>query len=319
MQTEKEDQRYLQQHPELGNLQEDFEQADGETPLPEGYSEDMLKAIAARTRPGARLRPLRIALSAAAALLVLAGVGLLLRQTQHKPAGAPLAAKTPKAVRWLMRINAKKEQDTWTMPDGSTVILYPKTTLRYREDFGHYGAREVKVNGEAFFEVVKEEKQPFTVYTDALRTQVLGTAFKVVNDSASDKIEVQLFTGKVRVVVPTKDYVLAPGQELTWLKDDRKVWVTNFNRRDGRTKLLDGKVGTLANWYMFNDQNLATVFDQLSAIYGTDIDYDDRSIKNMYFLGRLDRKDSLDKILNDLALLNHLTLTRSGSTYRISK
>ncbi|HTJ12339.1 MAG TPA: FecR domain-containing protein [Dinghuibacter sp.] len=315
MQTEKEDQRYLQEHPELGNLQEEFEQADGETPLPEGYSEDMLQTVVARTQTGnGRVWPIRIALSAAAAILILVGVGLLLRET--RPVNRKVMARTAKKVRWLTRTNTTGQQDAWTMPDGSTAILYPNARIQYPEDFGH-GARDAKVEGKVFFEVVRDEHAPFAVYTGGLKTEVLGTAFKVVN--AASEVQVELFTGKVRVDVPDSNYVLTPGQELTWRKDNTKVWVTSFNRRDGKTKLLDGKPGTLANWYLFNDQNLGTVFDQLSAIYGMDIEYDDRAIRNMYFLGRLDRKDSLDKILNDLALLNHLTLTRRGSTYRISK
>src|SRR5579872_6848087 len=113
MQTEKEDQRYLQEHPELGNLQEEFEQADGETPLPEGYSEGMLKAITAQTLAGAaqpgdaqaaphggRVRAIRIALAAAAAILLLASVGLLLKQIRGQHAGNKLTAKVEKTVRW---------------------------------------------------------------------------------------------------------------------------------------------------------------------------------------------------------------------------
>lgn len=314
MQNEKEDQRYLQQHPELGNLQEEFEQADGETPLPEGYSEDMLKAVTARTGKG-RVRPMRFALSAAAAILILAGVGLLFKETRHDGPRTPAIAA--RVAKWLTHTNATGRQVTWTMPDGSTAILYPNAKIQYREDFGRYEKREVKVEGRAFFEVVKDEHAPFIAYADKIKTEVLGTSFKVINDDS--EVEVVLFTGKVRVNAPDSGYILTPGQELTWMKDNTKVWVTSFNRHDGKTKLLDGKPGTLANWYMFNDQNLATVFDQLSAIYGADIEYDDNAIRNIYFLGRLDRKDSLDKILNDLALLNNLTLTRRGATYRISK
>ena len=126
MQTEKEDQ-YLQQHPELGNLQEEFEQADGETPLPESYSEDMLKAIVAQTQPGAqpgdleraqpradagRVRAIRWSLSAAAAILILAGVGLLLKEKRTNR--GRIVAKVNRPVRWLVRTNATNRQDTWT-------------------------------------------------------------------------------------------------------------------------------------------------------------------------------------------------------------
>lgn len=313
MQNEKEDQRYLQQHPELGNLQEEFEQADGETPLPEGYSEDMLKAVTARTGNG-RVMPMRFALSAVAAILILAGVGLLFKETRHDGPRTPaIAAKTAK---WLTRTNATGKQVTWTMPDGSAAILYPSAKIQYREDFGRYDKREVKVEGRAFFEVVRDGHAPFIAYADKIKTEVLGTSFKVINDDS--EVQVVLFTGKVRVNAPDSGYVLEPGEELTWMKDNTKVWVTNFNRKHGRSKLLEGQPGMLANWYMFNNQNLATVFDQMAAIYGTDIDYDDRAVHNMYFIGMLDKKDSLSKILNDLATLNNLSVTYRGGKYVIA-
>ena len=316
MQTEKEE-----QHPELGNLQEEFDQADGETPLPEGYKEEMLKAILAKTQRTKRGKMIRLTgvLSAAAAVVLLVGVGWLLRERRDgRQTRVTEGNRIAMRARWLTRSNDETRQETWTMPDGSTVILYPSSKIQYREDFGHYNKREVRVSGEAFFEVVKNPTAPFMVYADGIRTEVLGTAFKVINDSVTDKIRVQLFTGKVRVSVPDSDYTLQPGQELTWEKGDRRVWVTNFNRKNGRSKLLDGNEGTLANWYMFNNQSLGTVFDQLAAIYGADIQYDDRSVNNMYFIGMLDRKDSLDKILNDLAVLNHLSVTRRGGKYSIT-
>jgi ferric-dicitrate binding protein FerR (iron transport regulator) len=342
MQTEKEDQRYLQEHPELGNLQEEFEQADGETPLPEGYSEDMLKAVTAQTQPGGaqaaphggaqvaphrgipalslggRIRAIRIALSAAAAVLLLAGVGLWLRQSRGQKAGSTLTAKTEKTIRWQSHNNDSNAQETWTMPDGTTAILYPHATIQYREDFGQYDQREVRVSGRAFFEVVKNPAAPFIAYADNIRTVVLGTAFKVINDSAADDIRVELYTGKVRVFVPGSGIDLQPGQELTWARQTKRVWVDNFNRKHGRTKLLEGHTDLLANWFMFNNQNLGTVFDQMAAIYGTDIQYDEHAIHNISFIGMLDKRDSLNKILDDLATLNHLTVTYRDGKYIIA-
>lgn len=317
MLTEKEEQRYLQEHPELGNLQEEFEQTDGQTPLPEGVREEMLKAVLAKTQQRKVVR-LSGVLSAAAAVLLMVGMGLLLKMGEgNKTTKTGTRVKIASRIEWLTRSNDGTQQATFALPDGSTVIIYPSSKIQYRKDFGQYN-RDVRVRGEAFFEVVKIPKSPFSAYADGIRTVVLGTAFKVMNDSAADKIRVQLFTGKVRVIAPAATRELQPGQEFIWEKNGERSWVNNFDRRDGRSKLLDGKTGTLANWYMFNDQNLATVFDQLSAIYGADIEYNDRSIQNMYFLGRLDRRDSLDKILLDLALLNHLTVTHQGNKYHIS-
>ena len=70
---------------------------------------------------------------------------------------------------------------------------------------------------------------------------------------------------------------------------------------------------------MFNNQSLADVFDQLSAIYNVDIEYTHSEIKDMYFIGKLEKKDSLNEIISDIAILNHLSVTTSNGRYIIKK
>src|SRR5690606_27565810 len=55
------------------------------------------------------------------------------------------------------------ERMTVTLPDGSVVMLNAGTTLSYPERFTK--RREVKLAGEAFFEVTSNPERPFTVET----------------------------------------------------------------------------------------------------------------------------------------------------------
>jgi ferric-dicitrate binding protein FerR (iron transport regulator) len=64
---------------------------------------------------------------------------------------------------------------------------------------GQYDKREVKVEGQAAFAVVKNEQQPFIVYSDRVKTTVLGTVFEVTAEKDSDNIRVRLLAGKVMV------------------------------------------------------------------------------------------------------------------------
>ncbi|MFT5819943.1 MAG: transmembrane sensor [Crocinitomix sp.] len=70
--------------------------------------------------------------------------------------------------------NAPKEI---SLPDGSTVWLAANSTLDYQEDFKN--ERNLVLDGEAFFEVARDEAHPFIISTKFGDIEVLGTAFNV--------------------------------------------------------------------------------------------------------------------------------------------
>ena len=76
---------------------------------------------------------------------------------------------------------------------------------------------------------------------------------------------------------------------------------------------------SLGNWYMFENQGLADVLDQLSIIYNVEIQYSSGDLHNKFFIGRLDKYDSLEDIINDIALLNHLSVAKREGCYVIRK
>jgi hypothetical protein len=73
------------------------------------------------------------------------------------------------------------------------------------------------------------------------------------------------------------------------------------------------------DWYMFNNQSLAQVFDQLSEMYDVKIQYKESDLKGLYFIARFDKADSLEEIMNDIALLNGLSIHRQENTYIVQK
>lgn len=64
-----------------------------------------------------------------------------------------------------------------TLPDGSLVTLNAGSTLKYPEEFGK--ERVVELSGEAFFEVVSSERNPFIVKTSDICVTAHGTSFNV--------------------------------------------------------------------------------------------------------------------------------------------
>ncbi len=96
---------------------------------------------------------------------------------------------------------------TVTLPDGSTVELNSASHLRYVRGFAAWplvpaDARLVRLEGEAFFDVVPDADRPFIVETFNARVEVLGTRFNVRARAGRDAeaTEVALVSGRVRVV-----------------------------------------------------------------------------------------------------------------------
>jgi transmembrane sensor len=95
-------------------------------------------------------------------------------------AGAALAAwhRTQQAAPAPMRVatTAPGQRATFRLPDGTRVMMGVASTLRYPAESGR-SAREVSVEGEAYFEVVHDERRPFVVRAGDLVAKDIGTAF----------------------------------------------------------------------------------------------------------------------------------------------
>lgn len=84
------------------------------------------------------------------------------------------------------------------LPDGSKVSLAGATSLSYAEDFA--ANRQVKLSGEAFFSVARDENSPFSVETEKLMVRVLGTEFNLAAYPGGGETVVSLASGKVEVL-----------------------------------------------------------------------------------------------------------------------
>lgn len=84
------------------------------------------------------------------------------------------------------------------LPDGTTVWLNAGSKLYYENDFTG-DTREVRLEGEAFFDVVKQPEHPFIVHTSGIDIKVLGTAFNVKSYPEDKTVETTLYRGSVKV------------------------------------------------------------------------------------------------------------------------
>lgn len=88
-------------------------------------------------------------------------------------------------------------KSSWTLADGSKVVLNAGSRLWYIKDF-EADRRVLHLEGEAYFEVQKDSLRPFVVLTGDISTTAIGTSFNI-NAYKSDSVNVYLLTGKVIV------------------------------------------------------------------------------------------------------------------------
>ncbi len=195
-----------------------------------------------------------------------------------------------------------------TLPDGSNVILNRNTKLIYPGNFRH--GRKVTLSGEAFFEIVRDPSNPFTVDAGTASVQVLGTSFNVITNNAGEGVEVFVKTGQVMVSDEDgKDkLVLDPGYIGTVGKGHaEKVLNKDPNYMSWNTGLL-----------VYNGQTLDVVFRDLKRVYNMDIVADDPDILSKTWTSPIDNQPQ-ETIIKLICISFNLTYSRDGNVYHLKE
>jgi ferric-dicitrate binding protein FerR (iron transport regulator) len=189
-----------------------------------------------------------------------------------------------------------------TLPDGSKVVLNASTKFRFPDQFDAH-AREVFLDGEAFFEVVHQAEKPFIVHTSHQKISVLGTTFNVMDYSADDYAITTLVSGSVEVqpsgAAPTASSRLKPDQQAFLNKTTSELIVENI------------KIDTARMWvnkiYHFRDEPLHRIARRLEKIYGVEIDITDNVLKEEKYTGVFRLELPVEEVLKIINYQNQFT------------
>ena len=226
---------------------------------------------------------------------------------------------------WTSYSNGEQQPQEVRLPDSSLVTLYPSSAITYnRQNFNTN--RTLSLSGAAVFDVKASKTRPFTVYSKGVYTTALGTRFRITAYDSLNYMRVNLYRGKVHIAVGQRA-AEKPGSYHMVAGD-----VFYFDANTGLAKLSAGgypekkhqdqvpsKERVLSNWYAFENRDMAEVLNQLAAIYNVKILYDPAIVKGLSFIGRVEKQAPLDRILNDIALVNGLNVTKKNGDYIISR
>lgn len=198
------------------------------------------------------------------------------------------------------------------LPDGSQVQLGPGSKLVYPSEFDGK-TREVKLEGQAFFDVAKDKSKPFVVKTKDMDVTALGTAFEVFSYEMENSIETVLLNGKVKVDLlhgnHKREVILNPNDKLTLSRSDARISIEKVNA----TKYSDWRnLGILS----FENEKLSMIIPRLEKWYGQKI-FCQKDLANTYRFTFKVRNESLDRILYMLNNSSPIKYRKAGDNYEL--
>ncbi len=160
------------------------------------------------------------------------------------------------------------------LPDGSLVWLNSGSRISFPAVFNSK-SRDVELKGEAFFEVVKNEKIPMIVSTPNINVKVYGTQFNLKAFDEDNVVEAALLEGKISILSKNdkQEYFLEPGQAASYSIQNQKLQIHKVDDMSFYTGWKDGKL-------IFNDERFAGILQKLERWYNVDIQLADPELGN---------------------------------------
>jgi len=190
---------------------------------------------------------------------------------------------------------ARGNQYQLVLSDGTKVWLNSASSLRFPASFTG-NSRDVELDGEGYFEVVKNAAKPFHVKTRTQDIEVLGTHFNVNAYNDEETIKTTLLEGSVKVqsaVGNRQSAILKPGEQAI-VGNDEGASIHISNDVD-----LDQVIAWKNGWFEFENTDLRMIMRQVSRWYDVDVAYEIKPCNERYG-GRISRNLNLSSILKML-------------------
>lgn len=238
--------------------------------------------------------------AAAAVLLAVLSVGMWL--------WGPLNG-SPEPQMALISVEASNDACSFTLTDGSTVNLNKGSQLSYPESF-EPTRRDVKLSGEAFFEVAPNKRSPFFIEAGDVVVRVVGTSFNVKAVQSSQLVEVTVEEGVVEVTGKSDKVTLTKGLKAVF---------------DASTGLLEKSVNTDVNYnawktrkLVFNETTLGDVFGTLKNVYHVDFVVVDPMLLNARLTASFNNQ-SAEYVSKVVALTFNLKMVKTDNAFVFSR
>jgi ferric-dicitrate binding protein FerR (iron transport regulator) len=193
------------------------------------------------------------------------------------------------------------------LADGSKVWLNAASSLRFPASFVG-DERNVVLTGEAYFEIAKDARKPFTVTANGTTTRVLGTHFNIKAYNDEQDVITTLVEGAVRIESNDQQKNLVPGQQALIRTDARNIVVSTAD--------VDDAVAWKNGYFTFRNENIKDIMRRISRWYDISVKYE-AGVDANAFGGTFSRSKSLKQLLKSLEMTNTIHFKIDGKNVTV--
>lgn len=201
------------------------------------------------------------------------------------------------------------------LPDGTSVWLNAGSKISYSQGFG-LTDRNVRLSGEAYFEVEHDEAMPLVVSVKGASITDIGTKFNINAHTDNDFISVSLIEGSAEV-----RNILGNRSEIAVLKPGQQA---EISRTDGRMNVRHQNTLTAREWIngalVFDNAALGSIANEIARRYNVSVSIADETLKSVrfycYFTGA---HYGLDDVLRSLESTDKVKVERGNNLIRFYK
>lgn len=187
-----------------------------------------------------------------------------------------------------------------TLPDGSVVTLNKDATISYPRHF-EKRSRQIKLEGEAFFQVSHDANRPFTITVNDVEITVLGTSFNVNGDDGRTQVVVE--TGRVRVSRNGRSVVLEANE-----RTEIGIGDTAMTREPVSDRLYNYYRSKV---FVCDDTPLWRLAEVLGHAYGVRISFARPELRELR-MNTTFNNESLDQVLRVIAATFDISISKEG-------
>lgn len=201
---------------------------------------------------------------------------------------------------------------TWrlVLPDSTIVMLNASTELTFPSAFGP-DTREVRLKGEAFFQVTRNERKPFIVHTDDMNIRVLGTAFNVSCYTDEQVSSTTLVQGSVCIEQEGNTQLLRPSEQYVYNRTSQEKTVNKVDT-DVYTAWTNGE-------YIFRDTPLHEILSRIARWYPFQASYANSALKGKRFSFTIGRDASLEQIIRFINSTEEVYIERTNNYIHVKE
>lgn len=197
-----------------------------------------------------------------------------------------------KEIRFQTFTAANKQKVNVQLSDGSSIKLNSGSSITVQDEFSD-DKREVKLIGEAYFDVAKE-KRPCIILTDNAKIEVLGTSFNVWSRNNQTRVVVKEGLVRLSSLKSANDFVIIQADQMSRIIEDR-------NPIDVKDIQAERFIGWPEGKLVFEHCSLGEFVDEIERQYNVIIKIEPNNMKDLKLTGIFDNL-TIEQVLASVCL-----------------